>query len=1009
MHQDAQKAEGAGMTLTTESQERLEQLRQVSALAGARDTSLELLASAADETRLSQGQTLLRSGAMETHAFLLLEGTLRLLGQDPVLNELFTVGRVEPGELVGVIDLLRQAPCEAVIARQPCRLLSIPLELIADLIQNDPGLLRSLQTLQSPCEGVAVLIKVLKGLNPPPADTQAWLHAQLEAHNHECNASEATQKLLSSVLPGAEHRVGSELTNDEEVHLRSVSNLPLRFWAWTPTSTTHSTSHAAQTDAVSSPSQEVVQAKQKPQKNTTVKLWKPNQTLDLSAVGLREASSDADLQGFKPIRGRGPVDANLATLRMVARAYGTPCPVDVLEKTLEGAVERAGSVPIQGMGQLAESMGLQTQVGTVKFDQMARLELPVMVKRKHHYALITEVGQGRVLLADPEQGWLTLPMAEARESWGEEVQVVLLKRLDDTPQKTFGWGWFAPVIKRFQWPLVQVLLASLFIQLFQLANPLLIQQIIDKVINQSNISALQVLGAALVASALFQGLLTAVRTWLLIDTTDRMDLLLGSQVIDKLLRLPLRFFEKRPVGELSQRLGELANLRSFLTGTAITSALDLLFATIYVLIMLMYSPLLTAVALGTVPLYVAMVLFIAPLYRRLIRHQAQFAARTQSHLIETLGGIQTVKAQHFELNSRWRWQERYSGQIAEGFKSVVLGSSAGEVGNFLNQLSSLLIIWVGVYQVVSGDLSLGQLIAFRIIAGYVTGPILRLSSLWQGFQQVSISMERLADIVDQVPEAGEHDAEQISLPPISGQVKIENLRFRFGKQGPHQIDGVDLEIPSGSFIGIVGQSGSGKSTLMKLLPRLYEPNEGRILIDGYDISKVNLSSVRQQIGIVPQDCLLFEGTIRENIAMNHPEADTDSVIRVARAAAAHDFIMELPDGYGTRLGERGAGLSGGQRQRIAIARTLLQNPNLLILDEATSALDYDTESTVCMNLQKALQGKTVFFITHRLSTVRHADRIVLMHQGKLAEQGTHQELIAMGGRYASLYAHQGDA
>ena len=1007
MQQDAQQVAGAGMTLSTGNPERLQQLRHVPALSGARDTSLELLASAAEEVRLSQGQTLLRGGVMETHGFLLLEGTLRLLGQDPVLNDLFTVGRVQPGELVGVIDVLRQAPCEAAIARQPCRLLSLPLGLIVDLVQEDPGLLKSLQMLQSPCEGIAVLSSVLKQLNPPPADTQTWMREQLEASKAGANTAETTQQLLSSVLPGSEQRMGSVLTRDEEVQLRGMSNLPLRFWAWTPATQPPSRESAVETASPPAPLPAASQT-QRPYSPPT-KTWTPNQSLDLSAVGLREATSDADLQGFRPIKGRGPVAANLATLRMVARAYGTPCPVDVLEKTLEGAVERAGSVPIQGMGQLAESMGLQTQVGSVKFDQLHRLELPVMVQHKHHYALITEVGRGRVLLADPEKGWLSLPMAEAREIWGDQVKVVLLKRLDDTPKKTFGWSWFAPVIKRFQWPLVQVLLASLFIQLFQLANPLLIQQIIDKVINQSNLSALQVLGAALVASALFQGLLTAVRTWLLIDTTDRMDLLLGSQVIDKLLRLPLRFFENRPVGELSQRLSELGNLRGFLTGTAITSALDLLFATIYILIMVMYSPLLTAVALGTIPIYVLMILFIAPMYRRLIRKQAQFAARTQSHLIETLGGIQTVKAQHFELNSRWRWQERYSGQIAEGFKSVVLGSSASEVGNFLNQLSSLLIIWVGVYQVVNGELSLGQMIAFRIIAGYVTGPILRLSSLWQGFQQVGISMERLADIVDQVPEAGEEDVDQISLPPIAGHVKIENLRFRFGKQGPHQIDGVSLEIPSGSFIGIVGQSGSGKSTLMKLLPRLYEPNEGRILIDGYDISKVNMSSVRQQIGIVPQDCLLFEGTIRENITMNHPEADTDSVIRVARAAAAHDFIMELPEGYGTRLGERGAGLSGGQRQRIAIARTLLQNPNLLILDEATSALDYDTESTVCMNLQKALSGKTVFFITHRLSTVRHADHIVLMHQGKLAEQGTHEELMAMDGRYATLYAHQGDA
>ncbi|MDA7433319.1 ABC transporter transmembrane domain-containing protein [Synechococcus sp. AH-601-N10] len=987
----------------------LQILSQVPALSGARANSLELLAEAAEEVRLTQGQTLLRGGVMETHGFLILEGTLRLLGQDPVNNDLFTVERLHPGELVGVIDLLRQGPCEAAIARQPCLLLSLPLGLLLDLMQDDEGLLNGLVELESPCEGVAALNWALDQLNPPPADTQAWLLEQLKSSSDNQGASPERKTLLSSVLPGAEHLMGCVLDDAQRQTLAEQSSLPLRFWDWVPALVTQSARQQESKTTPAAPS--AIKCPSNPAATTasTPRSWKPTETLDLTKVGLREARSDSDLQGFRLIKGRGPVAGNLATLRMVARAYGTPCPVDMLEKVLEGSAERSGSIPIHGMGQLTESMGLQTQVGEVKFEQLHKLELPVLVQHDNHFALLTEVNQREVLLADPEQGWLKMPSAEALETWGEKVQVVLIKRLSDTPQRTFGWGWFTPVLQRFRWPLVQVLLASLFIQLFQLANPLLIQQIIDKVINQSNISALQVLGAALVVSALFQGILTAVRTWLLFDTTDRMDLILGSQVIDKLLRLPLRFFESRPVGELSQRLSELVNLRGFLTGTAITSLLDLLFATIYIAIMLVYSPLLTAVALSTVPLYVVMILVIAPLYRKLIRKQAQYAARTQSHLIETLGGIQTVKAQHFELNSRWRWQERYSGQIAEGFKSVVLGSSAGEVGNFLNQLSSLLIIWVGVYLVVNGEMSLGQMIAFRIISGYVTGPILRLSSLWQGFQQVGISMERLADIVDQVPEAGEKDNDQIALPPVRGDVKFESLRFRFGKQGAYQIDGVDLTIPGGSFIGIVGQSGSGKSTLMKLLPRLYEPEEGRILIDGYDISKVSLTSIRQQIGIVPQDCLLFEGTIRENICMNHPEADTETVIRMARSAAAHDFIMELPDGYSTRLGERGAGLSGGQRQRIAMARTLLQNPNLLVLDEATSALDYDTESTVCRNLQKQLNGKTVLFITHRLSTVRHADRIVLMHQGKIAEQGTHEELMAMGGRYAALYAHQGDA
>lgn len=989
MQQNGQQSDVPRMTLTPGSETVVQQLQQVAELADAKRESLALLAESVEEVSLGQGQTLLRSRIMESHAFLVIDGALRLLGTDPINGDLYTVGRLEAGELIGVVDLLRQGSCEAAIARRPSRLLSFPLDLLLKLVHEDEGLRGGLERIESACEASFLLGEVVKQMNPPPADHKEWILGQMACRTGE------PRWLLSSVVAGFEELVGREISDKQRKQLEKHSKLGLRLFQWYPSTTTSNTPIKTLVEGITGA-------------RTGPKAWHHRGTLDLSSVGLREATSQSDLQGFKPIRGKGPVGANLATLRMVARAYGTPCPVDVIERILEGATERAGSVPIQGMGQLAESMGLQTQVGSVKFEQLHRLELPVLVSNGSHFALLTEVANGQVLLADPEKGWMKLPFEEAKAGWGEAVQVLLLKRLANTPKKTFGWGWFTPVLQRFRWPLIQVLLASLFIQLFQLANPLLLQQIIDKVINQSNLSALQVLGAALVTAALFQGLLTAVRTWLLIDTTDRMDLLLGSQVIDKLLRLPLSFFEKRPVGELSQRLGELGNLRGFLTGTAITSALDLLFATIYILIMLMYSPLLSAVALGTVPLYVLLIVFIAPVYRNLIRNQAQFAAKTQSHLIETLGGIQTVKAQHFELNSRWRWQERYSGQIAEGFKSVVLGTTAGEVGGFLNQLSSLLIIWVGVYLVVNGDLSLGQLIAFRIIAGYVTGPILRLSSLWQGFQQVGISMERLADIVDQVPESGDKEADQISLPPIKGKVWFDQLKFRFGKNGPYQIDNVSLEIPAGSFVGIVGQSGSGKSTLMKLLPRLYTPEAGRILVDGYDIAKVSLSSVRQQIGIVPQDCLLFEGTIRENITMNLPEADAEAVINVARAAAAHDFIMDLPDGYGTQLGERGAGLSGGQRQRIAIARTLLQNPNLLVLDEATSALDYDTEATVCNNLQQILENKTVFFITHRLSTVRNADIIVLMHNGRIAEVGTHDELISLGGRYKRLYQHQGD-
>lgn len=945
---------------------------------------------------LRQGQTLLRSGTFETHAFIIIDGALRILTKEPFDDELFTVDTLGNNSLVGIIGILRQEPCEGAIAKKPTKCIAIPIKVILDEYEKDEGLRNGLNGHQSKCEAAATLAHRLRSMSKPPEDPTNWLQREIRSNEKvSSNENVQTYSLLSSKVEGYENLIGKEVTERMKEEMKGISKLPIRSWKWVN----------FQEDSKQT-SEETEDSLKKEINTNAQNQWNLTDTLNLEDIGIKDPRNSFDLEGFREETGKGPVGKNIALLKMIAGAYRTPCPIDVIEKSLEAAAGRGSGVPVQLIGQLIESMSLQTQIGSVKLEQINKLELPVAAKIENSYVLLTEVNKKEIKFADPEKGWDNMDIKRLKEVVGSNLEVILIKRMKDTPNKEFGWNWFIPVVKRFQWPLVQVVLASLFIQLFQLANPLLLQQIIDKVINQSNLSALQVLGAALVLAALFQGLLTAVRTWLLIDTTDRMDLMLGSQVIDKLLRLPLRFFEKRPVGELSQRLSELGNLRGFLTGTAITSALDLLFATIYIFIMFIYSPLLTVVALGTVPLYILIILFIAPVYRRLIRKQAQYAAKTQSHLIETLGGIQTVKAQHIELTSRWKWQEKYSGQISEGFKSVVLGSSTSEIGNFLNQLSSLLIIWVGVYQVVNGDISLGQLIAFRIIAGYVTGPILRLSGLWQGFQQVGISMERLSDIVDQIPEAGENDDEKISLPSINGNIEFKDVKFRFGKTGPMQIDGVSLSVKPGSFVGIVGQSGSGKSTLMKLLPRLYQPNEGRILIDGYDISKVSLSSIRQQIGIVPQDCLLFEGTIKDNICMNMPEATTEEVLEVAKAAEAHDFIMELPEGYGTRLGERGAGLSGGQKQRIAIARTILQNPQLLVLDEATSALDYETESKVCRNLQRRLRGKTVFFITHRLSTVKNSDEIILMHQGRIAEKGTHNELMNYGGRYTTLYGHQ---
>jgi ATP-binding cassette subfamily B protein len=375
-------------------------------------------------------------------------------------------------------------------------------------------------------------------------------------------------------------------------------------------------------------------------------------------------------------------------------------------------------------------------------------------------------------------------------------------------------------------------------------------------------------------------------------------------------------------------------------------------------------------------------------------------------LLEVLTGIQTVKAQNIELNARWRWKERYSLYVKESFKTALMATTTNGFTQFLNQLSNLLVLAVGAWLVVKGELTLGQLIAFRIFSGYVTTPILRLSNLWQSFQQTGLSLERLSDIVDTPQESTDLDRFNIPLPPVQGAITYEDISFRFGQTGPLQLTQLNFEIPSGEFVAIVGQSGSGKSTLTKLLPRLDPPLSGRILLDGYDISKVELYSLRRQIGIVPQESLLFEGSVQDNIALTNPDATAEDVIAAAKVACAHDFIMTLPTGYSSPVGERGGSLSGGQRQRIAIARTVLQNPRLLIMDEATSALDYETERRVSLNLMEHFRGRTVLFITHRLSSIRHADRIMLMHQGLLEEVGTHDELMAQRGRYYALWRQQ---
>jgi subfamily B ATP-binding cassette protein HlyB/CyaB len=710
---------------------------------------------------------------------------------------------------------------------------------------------------------------------------------------------------------------------------------------------------------------------------------------------------------FPIVRARGQIDAPVACFNMLSRYFGVNFRKDLVRRVFENQINTVGVISLQACGAVAQMMGIGAQLVQVPAKAISRLKAPAMIQWQDSFAILYSITERELVLVTPEKGMRKLRPKQFMELWDEEGGQVLLLQAPKTEQKEqFSFWWFWPALMEHRVTFIEVLISSFFVQLFGLVNPLMTMVIIDKVMGQRNIDALNVLGILMLAVALFEALLSALRTYLFVDTTNRLDVKLSSEVIDHLLRLPLNYFDNRRVGDLVGRIGELANIRSFLTGTALTVVLDAVFSVIYIAVMFYLNITMAIVALAPLPLFAVIVIINSPIVRRLLRKKAERYADSQSYLVEVLNGIQTVKAQSIELKSRWEWQGRYARFMSASFNTILTQTAASSISGFLNKLSGLALLWVGAYLVIDGQLTVGALIAFRIIAGNVSGSLLRFVSVWQSFQEVGMSVERLRDVLDAPTEVDQDDRNNIPMPEIQGSVTFEEVSFRFGQSGPLQVANVNLDFPEGSFIGIVGLSGSGKSTLMKLLQRLYPPLSGRIKIDGYDINKVELYSLRRQIGVVLQDTLLFNGTVQENIALSNPDAGSDEIIRAAKIAAAHEFIMTLPQGYNTVVGERGGSLSGGQRQRIAIARTVLQNPRLLILDEATSALDYQSERMVSENLEEAFHGTTVFFITHRLTTVKNADSIILMDQGSVVEQGTHDELMALRGRYYCLYQQQ---
>lgn len=966
---------------------------------------LEDLQASAKNVSFAIGEAIIKPDYFDENVYKIITGEVRLLAPSAQGKGPITLRRLGPGEWFGFADLLIGRPVEWATAATAVTLSAVPAcAIVPRLNTPSPWLDWALEKAKS-CLIWDGLSRWINAQPNPPKELDSFLRrlqsqahlARIESNKNITLAQDLLCLLLSEGVEAL--AVGSPLQDGQVLQQAPECRWPLITLQLTQEAIDTAWQESGLNDTSHAPSAVVLQTKSDHQTRVG------RQIPDAYSLGLRVPEKLRLAERFAERKGRQPLGEALALIEMLALNQRIPFRRDQVAKRLRLLDADRKPLTLAKLAVLVNQMQLLGQPADISLRQVRSLEVPFLFIQEGRPVMTLAIEGNQLVVADGKKGIFYLPVKDIEAQEGQ-LKVLHVKRHSGTPEAEFNWAWLIPAVVKYRWSLLLVLLASLMAQLFTLGIPLLFQQLIDKTLNQGNVSSLNVIAGAMLAFAVFQGLMTALRTFLFVDTTDRIDLTLGSAVIDRLLALPLGFYEKRSVGELSQRLGELNNLRSFLTGTAITAVMDLLFSFLYIIVMLLYSPVLTAVALSTLPIYLIMTIAVSPLYRRQLRRRASAQARTQSHLIEVLSGIQTVKAQHGELRSRWKWQDRYQDFVEQGYRSVVLGTTTSQIGTFLNTVSSLLILWAGLHMVIAGQFTLGQLLAFRIIAGYVTAPLLRLSSLWQGIQAANISMERLGDIVNQVPEGGTNDVEKIALPPLEGGVRFEEVSFRFGKKGPRQLTDVTLEVEPGEFIGVVGVSGSGKSTLMKLLTRLYDPESGRILIDGTDISKVQLSSLRTQVGMVPQDSLLFEGTVAENIALNNPEIDSEQIVAAAKTACAHDFIMELPEGYATRIAERGSNLSGGQRQRLAIARMVLEAPKLLVMDEATSALDAPTERAVCSNLQELFKNETVFFVTHRLSTVMNADRIVVLDQGRVVEQGTSQELLTRKGLFHTIWNQQ---
>ncbi len=697
-------------------------------------------------------------------------------------------------------------------------------------------------------------------------------------------------------------------------------------------------------------------------------------------------------------------DTGLDSLVLVARYHGVASDAGQLRHRFGRSGEPFTTRQIL---RAAHHLGLKARLAHGNWQSLAATPLPALVQRVDgHWLVLAGADGDRVLSHDPlEKRPVSLVRDLFEPAWNGQMILLARRASAGDSGARFGFRWFVPALVKYRRLFLEVLIASFFLQLFALITPLFFQVVVDKVLVHKGLTTLDVLAFGLLAMSLFEVVLGGLRTYVFSHTTNRVDVELGARLYRHLLSLPMSYFGARRVGDSVARVRELENIRSFMTGSALTLLIDLFFTLVFLAVMYWYSPLLTCVVGGSLPAYALLSTFVTPVLRARVNEKFNRGAENQAFLVESIQGVETLKAMAVEPQMQCRWEEQLAAYVHAGFRAANLNNIANQAAGLINKVVVVAIVWAGARAVIRGELSVGQLIAFNMLAARVSGPVLRLVRLWQDFQQAGVSVKRLGDILNTPAEPG-YDRCRLSLPDIAGRIQLDHVSFRYRPAGPGILSDVTLDIQPGEVVGIVGRSGSGKSTLTKLIQRLYVPEHGRVLIDGVDIAQVDTAWLRRRIGVVLQDNLLFSRSVRENIALGDPALPMESVTAAARLAGAHEFILEMQEGYDTRVSEHGDNLSGGQRQRIAIARALVTDPRILIFDEATSALDYESERVIQQNTEAICRNRTVIIIAHRLTTVRAAQRILVMDRGRVIEQGTHDELLNRRCQYAALYALQ---